>query len=87
MEEIEQMYLLDPKNVLLKQLILDEKNNLNKLLETMELSITKIPKKYSSETLESLEKMLYVVNINEKITIYNVIKLIIEKQKNELFTP
>ena len=50
----------------------------------MELSITKIPKKYSKETLESLEKLLYSVDITEKITIYNVIKLIVEKQKNEL---
>ena len=84
MEEIERLYLLDPKDISLKQLILDEKNNLNQLLETMELSITKIPKKYSKETLESLEKLLYSVDITEKITIYNVIKLIVEKQKNEL---
>jgi len=85
MEEIERLYSLDPKDISLKQLIIDEKENLNKQLEAMNSSITKIPKKYSNQTIESLEELLYSSNINEKITIYNVIKFMIEKQKNELF--
>ena len=91
MEEIERLYSLnsngiDKKNIsTMNQLIQVEKDNLNKHLETMKLSITKIPKKYSNQTIESLEELLYSSDINEKITIYNVIKFMIEKQKNELF--
>ena len=85
MEEIERLYSLDPKDISLKQLIIAEKENLNKQLEAMNSSITKIPKKYSNQTIESLEELLYSSNINEKITIYNVIKFMIENQKNELF--
>jgi len=85
MEEIERLYSLDPTDISLKQLIIAEKENLNKQLEAMDSSITKIPKKYSNQTIESLEELLYSSNINEKITIYNVIKFMIEKQKNELF--
>ena len=101
MDEINKLYsLLDSiddfteKNKIICQinsLIPTEKDKLNQQLITLETKDIgsnkfKIPVKYKKYSIDDLEKLLYETHdIDEKISIYYTIKVMVENIKNKLF--
>jgi hypothetical protein len=69
-------------------LISNQKEKLNLQLSKMDKNNIgfKIPVKYKKYSIDNLEKLLYETNdVDEKITIYYTIRLMVENIRNELF--